>query len=276
MGRRGAVSAIGLAKEGLRRVAKGVFAAADLFFGGFEGPRILIYHQIEAGLGRQMEVTKRAFVAQLDWLADNGDVVDLDTAVAQRGRPDSRHDYVLTFDDGYDDFFRHGFPELERRGMPFVLYLTTHPVETGEPLFPGGGADPLTWDQVERMAASGLMTLGAHTHRHLDFRRLDSAAAIEELDRSNELIERRMGVVPRHFAYPWGYWAQPGHAAVADRYATATLGTGAPITADSDPLLLNRVAVQLSDGVFFFRRKMKRGMRLEDVVRRRITGYRGP
>ncbi len=263
-------------KEGARRSAKIVFAAADPLFGDFPGPRILIYHQIGAGLGRQMEVTKAAFVAQLDWMAANGTVVSLDQAVAERGKPGSERQYVLTFDDGYDDFYRLGYPELVKRNMPFTLYLTTHPVESREPLFPGGGAEPLTWAQIEDMATSGLMTLGAHTHRHLDMREATADQAIEELETSDRLIEKRMGTIPEHFAYPWGYWSEAAGAAVKARYTTATLGTGAPITAGTDPLLLNRVAVQLSDGVFFFRRKLRTGMRLEDVVRRRLAHYEGP
>ncbi len=85
-----------------------------------------------------------------------------------------------------------------------------------------------------------------------------------------------MGIVPKHFAYPWGYWSPAAHDHVRARYETATLGTGAPVDADTDPLLINRVAVQLSDGVFFFKRKMRRGLRLEDLVRRRLTRYDGP
>ena len=183
---------------------------------------------------------------------------------------------MLTFDDGYDDFYRNGYPELVKRDLPFVLYLTTRPVETREPLFPGGGAEPLTWDQVAEMAESGLMTLGAHTHTHLDFRTATTEQIEDELGRSDDLIRSRAGVTPRHFAYPWGYWSEPGDAAVRRRYTTATLGTGAPVTAATDPVLLNRVAVQLGDGVFFFTRKMRSGLRLEDKVRRRLARYSGP
>lgn len=263
-------------KEVARRTGKAVFAAADILFPDVPGPRLLIYHQIDAGLGRQMEVTRRAFAAQLDWMQANGEVVDIDAALAARSDPRAHRRYVITVDDGYDDFYRYGFPELEQRRMPFLLYLTTEPVETQRPLLDGGGAEPLTWGQVEKMASSGLMTLGAHTHRHLDFRTIDADRIVEELETSNELIERRMGVTPVHFAYPWGYWSEHGAAAVAERYQTAALGSGAAVTADTDLLLLNRVPVQLSDGVFFFTRKMRSGMRLEDVVRRRLTGYEGP
>ena len=263
-------------KEAARLASKGLFAAADPFFGAFPGPRLLIYHQIEAGLGRQMEVTKKAFTAQLDWLTHNGAVASLDDAITARGSEESDRTFVLTFDDGYDDFYRHGFPQLVARGLPFVLYLTTHPVETGEALFPGGGAEPVTWAHVDEMLASGLMTLGAHTHTHLDLRTASTDEVEDELGRSDDIIRARTSITPIHFAYPWGYWSRAADGPVRARYATATLGSGPAITSGTDPLLLNRVPVQLGDGVFFFKRKMKTGLRLEDKVRRRLVGYRGP
>ncbi len=263
-------------KEVARTASKVAFAAADPLFGTFPGPRILIYHQIGAGLGRQMEVTEDAFVAQLDWLEAQASVVDLETAVARRGEPDAHRLAVLTFDDGYEDLYRIGFPELRRRALPFTVYLTTHPVESGQPLTPGGAADPLTWGQVEQMAGGGLMTLGAHTHRHPDLRDLTADQIEDELATSDELIARRTGIEPRHFTYPWGYWSQTADDIVRKRYVTATLGSGRPVTSDSDPAALNRVPVQLADGVVFFKRKMRTGLRLEDRVRRRLTGYDGP
>lgn len=264
------------AKGIARRAGKLVFSAIDPFLGDFPGPRILIYHQIGAGLGRQMEVTERAFADQIAWLGERYRVVDLPTALAGRADPDANRWVVLTFDDGYADLYQRGFPVLQRHGMPFTLYLTTHPVESGEPLTPGGAADPLGWDQVEAMAGSGLMTLGAHTHRHPDLRTIGATQIEDELGTCDELIERRMGIRPAHFTYPWGYWSAPAHAAVARRYSSATVGSGPPVTAATDLLTVNRIPVQLADGVMFFKRKLRTGLRMEDRLRRRIANYDGP
>ncbi|CAN5321654.1 N/A [soil metagenome] len=263
-------------RELARRASKLVFTAADPFLGDFPGPRILIYHQIGAGLGRQMEVTERAFVDQMDWLADRYQVVELEAALARRGDPGSSRLVVLTFDDGYEDFYRLGFPVLQRHGMPFTLYLTTHPVESREPLLAGGGADPVTWDQVEAMAESGLMTLGAHTHRHPDLRTIGTDQVEDDLGTSDDLVARRMGTAPAHFTYPFGWWSPQAHPVVARRYASATVGSGPPVTTATDLLRVNRIPVQLADGVLFFKRKLRKGLQMEDRVRRRIAGYDGP
>lgn len=264
-----------LVDRGVRFIAKTLFTAADLVLPPYRGPRILIYHQIGAGLGRQMEVTEEAFDGHLSWLAENTTVVDLDTALARRAEPEADRLVVLTFDDGYEDLYRLGFPLLAARRLPFLLYLTTQPVETRQPFGPPQ-AIPLTWDQVEEMGASGLMTLGAHTHRHTDLRLLTQDEVSEELSESNALIERRFGISPRHFAYPYGYWSGVADAEVRKRYVTAALGGGSAITPNTDSFLLHRLPIQLSDGLFFFQRKLRTGLRLEESARRAIKRYYGP
>jgi peptidoglycan/xylan/chitin deacetylase (PgdA/CDA1 family) len=264
------------AKDVLRVAAKGMFSAADVLSSRMPGPRILIYHQIGAGLGRQMEVTEANFAGQIDWVLENGELVDLDSAIEARGAPHSDRKFVLTFDDGYRDVYERAWPILRRERIPFVLYLTTGPVESGQPLTPGGSADPLSWAQIDEMLESGLMNLGAHTHSHKDLRTISADEVAAEIGESNELISQRTGVEPTHFAYPWGYWSPHSDSIIRQAYTSAVLGSGAPVEATTDAYMINRIPVQLSDGMVFFKRKMRTGLRLEDRVRRRIVGYNGP
>jgi peptidoglycan/xylan/chitin deacetylase (PgdA/CDA1 family) len=260
------------AKDAVRTAAKGAFWAADVFSERMPGPRVLIYHQIEAGLGRQMEVTEANFGRQVNWMLDNGRIVDLEYAI------DTKADdvFVLTFDDGYRDVFDRAWPMLRDHGIPFVIYLTTEPIESGRALTPGGRAEPLTWANIDEMLESGLMTLGAHTHAHRDLRLLEVSEIEAEIKDSNDLILARTGIAVRHFAYPWGYWSIDADTIVRSAYASAVLGSGTPVAGDTDPFQLNRIPVQLSDSMVFFTRKMTTGMRLEDRVRRRLVGYHGP
>lgn len=253
-----------------RTGSKLVFATADLFLGRWPGPRLLIYHQIGIYRRRQMEVGRKVFEAQLAWLQSHGRIVRLEDALRQRGFPEAAHDFVLTFDDGYADLFDVAFPLMVRDNLPFTLYLTTEQVESGEPMSPG--ATPLSWDEIGEMNETGLMTLGAHTHQHLDLRRASLSEVEDDVGLCDELIEGRVGVNPQHFAYPWGYWSPVADTVIRSRYATAALGGGPPITGDTDPYLLHRLPVQRSDGMLFFKRKAKRGMRLEESTRRWLRG----
>jgi peptidoglycan/xylan/chitin deacetylase (PgdA/CDA1 family) len=153
-----------------------------------------------------------------------------------------------------------------------VLYLTTHPVESQQPLSDARAA-PLKWHHVEEMLSSGLLTLGSHTHTHPDLRHLPAGEVERELETSDELIQRRVSYRPRHFAYPWGYWSPGTDGLVRQRYQTAALG--APVTAVPfrDSHLVPRLPVQRSDGLVFFRRRMRNGLRIEERVRRRLRRY---
>lgn len=263
-----------LAREGVRKTAKTVFAGADLFLGAWPGPRILIYHQIGAGSGRQMDLSTEMFLSHVKWLLGNGRIVGFGDALSEADAPDSDRSFVLTFDDGYADFYENAFPVLKARGIPFTLYLTSGHIETGEPLHPGDR--PLNWDQVGEMLDTGLVTLGAHTHTHPDLRGMQVGQVEEEVGESNRLIELRTGQVPEHFAYPKGYWDEGAETVLRRSYRTAVLGAGSPVRKATDPHRIGRVPVQASDGQFFFRRKMSRGMRLEERMRSLVKGYQNP
>ncbi|MGH8913628.1 MAG: polysaccharide deacetylase family protein [Acidimicrobiia bacterium] len=259
-----------------RTAAKFAFTAADALLPSPNGPRVLIYHQVGAGLGRQMEVTTDDFTRQLDWLSQNWEVVTFDQAVTRWDEPGADRLVALTFDDGYLDTFTTAFPMLRERQLPFLIYLATESIETGSPLGPPGRADPLAWDHVVDMLSSGLVTIGAHTHRHRDLRHLPAEAVEEELTTSDGLIERRLGLRPDHFAYPWGYWSSTAAAVVDRRYETAAIaGTPRPGTT-LDRHRLHRYPVQLSDGFRFFPARLRGGFRVEEQVRRWIKRYSGP
>ena len=257
-----------------RRALKAVLAAPELVAKRRPGPRILIYHQVGTNLGREMELATETFASQIDYLQTEGSIVSLDEAVSRIGEPGDDRLFVLTFDDGYADMYTNAFPLLAERSIPFTLYVTTQPVE-GSLEFPPG-AVPLTWEQLEVMLGSGLATVGSHTHTHPDVRLLDSEAVAHELDESNRLIGDRLGVQPSHFAYPKGWWSAAAEPEVRVRYKTAAHGEGPPNLAGTDPYRLHRVAVQKSDGMRFFKRKLSTGLVLEDRLRRIVRPYRGP
>ena len=259
-----------------RTAVKAVSALTDAVLPRPPGPRILIYHQVDAGLRRQMEVRLEDFRRQLDWLSANRQVVDLGEALVRWAEPGSERLVVLSFDDGYRDTYTTAFPLLHELGFSFTLYLATESIETGVPLGPAEKAEPLSWDQIGTMLASGLVTIGAHTHRHRDLRQLSVDEVDEELGTSDDLIESRLGVRPAHFAYPWGFWSPSSDRPVTDRYSSAALAGSRRATRDLEPHLLHRYPVQLSDGFRFFQARLRGGLRLEEIVRRRLKGYKGP
>ncbi len=83
----------------------------------------------------------------------------------------------------------------------------------------------LTWDELAALRRAG-MTVGSHTIRHPILSRVSLARAEEEIVDSKGVLERRLGVPIRHFAYPNGQPADMTPDVIryveAAGYATAT------------------------------------------------------
>jgi peptidoglycan/xylan/chitin deacetylase (PgdA/CDA1 family) len=256
----------------MRSVASAVVKATAAAWDAVRRPRdgvvVLLYHRVGAGTGASVDLDDALFAAQLDLLKEQSSASSLDDAVTrlQDAAPNGSS-VVVTFDDGTADFVDHALPALAERGVPATIYLTTAFVEDGRS-FPDG-SKALSWSALRDAISTGLVTVGSHTHTHRLLDRAEPAVIDEELDRSRALVEERLGVAARHFAYPK---ARPGsiaaEAAVRHRFASAALaGTHANPYGATDVYRLARSPVQQSDGLRWFARKLQGGMALEDQLR---------
>lgn len=228
------------------------------------GCTILIYHRVGGGTRDERDVAVDDFRRHLAVLADR-EVVSLDVALDRLEVGDDRPTVVLTFDDGFADVHEHAWPLLRARGLPFTLYVATAYLggqmawEGTTARTPDGPA--LTWDQLTELAGSELCTLGNHTHRHVT----PAELSVAELDRCSRELERRLGVTPRHFAYPWGQRVPGMEAELRRRFRSAATGRIGRNLPDTDPLRLRRVPVRRTDPIDFFARKVDGGLAPERI-----------
>jgi peptidoglycan/xylan/chitin deacetylase (PgdA/CDA1 family) len=237
---------------------------------------VLCYHRVGRHSTTRVDLPGWLFEEQMTRLTSGPGVVDLEGALAAvAGPPPSGCDAVaVTFDDGTADFVEEALPILVRHRVPATLYVATDFVERGRP-FPDDGV-PLSWSALADAVSTGLVTIGSHTHTHALLDRLPAGEVDDELDRSITLIGERLGVEPRHFAYPKALPGSPASdRAVRARFASAALaGTRPNPYGRTDPYRLARSPVQVDDGLNFFGRKMAGGMRVEDDLRRLINRRR--
>lgn len=246
---------------------KVVVGAADIIARPCPGLVVLIYHRVGARTPVRVDLDTEAFDDQMAELAATGAALPLDVAVDRlRAGEDLTGHVVVTFDDGTADFVDHALPVLARHRVPATLYVATRHVEEGLD-FPDEGR-PVSWAGLGEAAATGLVTIGSHTHSHALLDRLPADAIAEELDRSIGLIGERLGVVADHFAYPKAL--APSAAAdrlVRDRFRSAALAGTRANPPGTDPFRLARSPVQTTDGRRWFHRKLAGGMGLEDDLR---------
>ncbi len=178
---------------------------------------ILMYHSISqpaesADPGfKALCVPPTLFETQIDYLYRNGytflNVTQLVDALNGKAALPERP-VVLTFDDGYADFYHHALPILSRYQITATLYIATAFVErtslwlrwkeeTGHPV--------LTWNQIVEISKSEI-ECGAHTHSHPKLDMLPLAMARDEIKRSKDLIEEHLNQQVTSFAYPYGFY----------------------------------------------------------------------
>lgn len=258
------------------RAVKTLAAAADQVWAPRRGVVVLIYHRVGRRTDIEVDLPQSLFDDQMAWLASRGVTATLDDALGIASDPDppDRDPVVVTFDDGTADLVDVALPILVTHKVPAVFYLSTDFIEAGRP-FPHGG-QPLTWAAVNEAVATGLITIGSHTHTHAMLDRIDPRSAAYELDRSIELIGDRTGVVANHFAYPKAVAPSgPADALVRDRFSSAALaGNRANQYGHTDYYRLARTAIQRGDGMRFFERKALGGMAFEDRARRALNRLR--
>jgi peptidoglycan/xylan/chitin deacetylase (PgdA/CDA1 family) len=249
------------------------------------GVVVLIYHRVGGGAATEIDLDPGLFDEQMAWLAETGRAISLDTALARlavrepvgaAASPDgsTSNPVVVTFDDGTTDLVDVALPILERHQVPATVYVATRHIDEQLP-WPADG-QPMTWAGAKEMAATGLVTIGSHTHSHALLDRLTPDEAAAELDRSRQLIEEKVGVPGDHFAYPKAVAPPaPVEAVVRQRFHSAALGGNRPnLYAQTDPHRLARTAIQVSDGMEFFFRKAEGGMAFEDTFRRAANRVR--
>ena len=62
----------------------------------------------------------------------------------------------------------------------------------------------MSWDELTRLAADPLVTIGAHTVNHVMLAKVPEKVARSEMEMSRSVIEAALGTRPQHLSYPVG------------------------------------------------------------------------
>ncbi len=110
--------------------------------------------------------------------------------------------FVLTFDDGYRDFYTEAMGVIKQCGFTATIFLATDRIRDTSSRIEG--ADYLTWNEVRELHAEGIQ-FGSHTVTHPDLRSLDPNLLEYELGESKEIIEQSIGSSVSAFSYPFSF-----------------------------------------------------------------------
>jgi peptidoglycan/xylan/chitin deacetylase (PgdA/CDA1 family) len=179
---------------------------------GPQGSRvpILMYHSISDNLFGMshpyfhINTLPEVFSQQMRWLRNAGyRAIDLKQAwMDLQAGTDLSRTIVITFDDGYRDFYTTALPILKQCGFAATMFLATDRIRNTPARIEG--ADYLTWSDVRELHAEGIR-FGSHTVSHPDLRSLGPDQLEYELGHSKEVIEQHLGIAVDSFSYPFGF-----------------------------------------------------------------------
>lgn len=171
---------------------------------------ILMYHSISDNLFGmshpyyQINTRPAVFSEQMRWLRNAGyHTVGLAEAWAglAAGANLSRT-VVLTFSDGYRDFYTDAMDVLTQCGFSATMFVATDRIRRTSVRIEG--ADYLTWEEVKFLQQAGVR-FGSHTVTHADLRSTNPDQLEYELGHSKEVLEQKLGVPVDSFSYPFAF-----------------------------------------------------------------------
>ena len=164
---------------------------------------ILMYHHVmdakaakEIG-SQNLNVPPDVFREQMDYLIGKGyNVIGLEEMI--RGLKNNSlplKPIVLTFDDGYRDFFDSAYGILRERNLKATVFVISQFV---------GGERYLEWWQIREMVNGGLVTIGDHTLNHQVVSKLSLEEERNQIVSAKNILEQYVERTINIFAYPFG------------------------------------------------------------------------
>jgi peptidoglycan/xylan/chitin deacetylase (PgdA/CDA1 family) len=172
---------------------------------------ILMYHSIsedaEPNASPYYKTTTRPalFAQHLRWLSDAGfRSVGLEDGIriAQQGNGAQEKAVVITFDDGFRDFYDSAFPALKAHGHTATVFLPTAFIGESRQAFKG--RECLTWEEVRELRAQGIQ-FGSHSVNHPVLYETPWGEIENQLAFSKKKLEQELGEKVASFAYPYAF-----------------------------------------------------------------------
>jgi len=169
----------------------------------------LEYHYTEFKMGLTIQMKAEWFLAQMQWLSDNGFKTltgdELVHFIQGDSRPDQKS-FVLRFDLGQPSFQNYHdviIPALQKYAFHAIFFLLANMIkDTSKDGYHG-------WSQLQEWEQAGLIEVGSHGVYHPDYKKLSLEARKWDAREGKRLIEAKIGHPISFFAFP--YDSVPDH-----------------------------------------------------------------
>lgn len=165
---------------------------------------IFLYHYVEYIQDKndtfraKLNITPNVFISQIQTLKDAGFTfitpADLTRAISgKKNLP--KNLVILSFDDGYMDFYTDVFPILKKENVKAIAYIV--PDFLNRPNYMFGS-------QLVEIAKNPLIEIGSHTVGHVWLKDMDREQAEYQIAKSRKMLQEMLDLPIESFAYPYG------------------------------------------------------------------------
>ena len=160
---------------------------------------ILMYHYVRTvdpnvdNLGFRLSVTHDQFNEQMDWLLNQGyHTISPDQLLQNKALP--AKSVLITFDDGYEDFYTDAWPILQAHNFTAMFFVVTGFMRTDGYVTPA---------QVTELSSQGAI-IGAHTISHVNLNTQTPVNLQKQLVTPKTTLQKLIGKSVPYMAYPSG------------------------------------------------------------------------
>lgn len=197
---------------------------------------ILMYHHIRDydnasdQIGINLSVSPTKLAQQLDEIAAAGYNTTTFEEISSGIAPTKP--IILTFDDGYENFYANAYPLIKARGMKAVVFVIVN----------FHSNDYMSTDQIKEISMSGI-EIGSHTLTHPDLSTATETKRSTEIVESKSVLESLLGKPVLSFCYPSGKHNDATMSAVENAGYQYAVTTTAGVAHFVSPYDLNRFRV---------------------------------
>jgi len=165
---------------------------------------VLMYHHIEPNDAAKaaghafLNVDTGVFESQMAYLSQKGYTAisaDQLTQALKNHNQLPAKSIVLTFDDGYSDFYTYAFPVIKKYNLKANIMIPTGLMEN---------SGYMTWNQLKEITASGTGFVYNHTWSHANLGNASLEKIKYEIETASSQIQKYLGTNPNIFTYPYG------------------------------------------------------------------------
>ncbi|MCP4669952.1 MAG: polysaccharide deacetylase family protein [Desulfobacula sp.] len=177
-----------------------------IYKNGFQKIPILCYHKFGEKTDSKLNISAKAFDAQMKYLKDNNfNVITLNQFLnfIEYKRRIPRKSVVITIDDGFRSGFNVALPILSKYGFKAVFFVYTNYI--------GVSKKAITWENLRQLKKRG-HEIGSHTINHYDLtEKLDGENHEDYFKRikkeifiSKKILDKKLNQDTLFFSLPYG------------------------------------------------------------------------